>query len=285
VTIRKNGIPEGAATEAEILKALRAHMDGCYFMEHPRTDIGWPDAMAVALDGSFQITGFEVKRSRADWLAELKSLKNRSFAECCDFWYIVAVDGVVLPDDLQRGEGLYVVRPGPEISLERRASDLNPHGTFTRSFAERIFTAIHGAVPLSQHTKAAYDEGYRQAVNDLLSCRFFGSMEAPRLRALIEALNQRTVFRLRKQMERLHSDVTNLWQEIDGQLKALPPYRDWETKKTSPPGAEKLAAKFRKDLLGIPGLAEISRNSPLEFERIVQGHLDSHYEGRPTMPL
>lgn len=285
MTKRKNGIPDGAHTETEILKALRDHLDGCYFMEHPRTDMGWPDAMAVSLDGSFQITGFEVKRSRADWLAELHGEKNKTFSECCDFWYIVAVEGVVLIDDLQRGEGLYVVRPGPELVLEQHPSRLNPRGVFTRSFAERIFKAIHQAVPVGQHTRDAYGDGYRAAVKDLLGCGFYGKMGASRLRALVEALNERSLFRLRKQMERLHGDVTRLWQEIDGQLKALPPYKDWETKKGHPPDAEALSEKYRKELLKMPQLAEMSRKSPSEFKRIIEGHLESHYQGHDTMPL
>jgi hypothetical protein len=67
------------------------------------------DALGVGLWPSrgCYLYGFELKASRADWLKELKTpAKAEAFVPYCDYWYIVAPDGVVKPAELPPGWGL-----------------------------------------------------------------------------------------------------------------------------------------------------------------------------------
>jgi ribosomal protein L16/L10AE len=89
------------------------------FFEQVRNSTGFAnnvrtaDAIAIGLWPSrgHYIHGFEVKRSRGDWRRELADpSKADALARFCDFWYIVAPEGVVPEEEIPVTWGNLVVR-------------------------------------------------------------------------------------------------------------------------------------------------------------------------------
>jgi hypothetical protein len=86
----------------------------------------WADAVAIGIWPSHghKIHGFEVKRSRGDWLRELKDPKKAdAVSKFCDHWWLVAKDksvalGSEIPDTwgllVPRGDSLVAVRDAPK---------------------------------------------------------------------------------------------------------------------------------------------------------------------------
>lgn len=73
------------------------------------------DALVMSLHASrgFEITGFEFKVARGDWLAELKNpTKADRIARYCDRWCLFAAPGVVKEGELPVGWGLWELRAG-----------------------------------------------------------------------------------------------------------------------------------------------------------------------------
>jgi hypothetical protein len=80
------------------------------------------DAVVMSLHASrgFELTGFEFKCARGDWLAELKNpAKADRIARYCDRWCVFAAPGVVKEGELPVGWGLWELRAGGVI--HRRA--------------------------------------------------------------------------------------------------------------------------------------------------------------------
>ncbi|AXK70831.1 hypothetical protein DWG18_00010 [Lysobacter sp. TY2-98] len=73
------------------------------------------DAVVMSLHASrgFELTGFEFKCARGDWLAELKNpSKADRIARFCDRWCVFAAPGVVKESELPTGWGLWELRAG-----------------------------------------------------------------------------------------------------------------------------------------------------------------------------
>jgi len=76
------------------------------------------DAVVMSLHASrgFELTGFEFKCARGDWLAELKNpTKADRIARYCDRWCVFAAPGVVKEGELPVGWGLWELRAGGVI--------------------------------------------------------------------------------------------------------------------------------------------------------------------------
>lgn len=98
----------------------------------------YADAIAMNLWPSRQLAihGYEVKASRGDWLRELNHPeKAEPIAAYCDYWWIVANDGVV-KDDLPDGWGLLIPNAGERLRVVTRATKR----TFVRD-TDRTFVA------------------------------------------------------------------------------------------------------------------------------------------------
>jgi hypothetical protein len=96
--------------------------NGTGYMNQIRT----ADALVMSLYPSrgLDLTGFEIKIRRSDWLSELKNPeKAEAIAQFCDFWFIVAPKDVVKVEELPSNWGLMI-----------------PHGTTTKVIkcAERL---------------------------------------------------------------------------------------------------------------------------------------------------
>lgn len=84
---------------------------------------GWSDAIAMQTWPSkgLAITGFEIKASRKDWLAELnKPMKNRLWQETCDEWYVVTVPGVWKPEELPASWGVMIPSGADKLRIVNR---------------------------------------------------------------------------------------------------------------------------------------------------------------------
>lgn len=88
------------------------------------------DAVAMGLWKSvgFYLHGFEIKVSRADWQKELNDIhKSAAIGKFCNYWWIVAPDGIVCVDEMPsdwgllcpRGNGLKVVKAATRREAEQ----------------------------------------------------------------------------------------------------------------------------------------------------------------------
>jgi len=95
----------------------------------------WADAVAMNLWPSrgLSINGFEIKVSRQDWLNELKNpAKAEAIAKHCDFWWLVAAEGVVREGELPETWGLFEV--GARGLIIKKQAPRLPEPTLTRAF-------------------------------------------------------------------------------------------------------------------------------------------------------
>lgn len=81
------------------------------------------DAMAFNMYGStgYEIQGFEIKVSRADFLSELKDMsKSNEIMDYCDKWYLVVSDATIVKDgELPKNWGLLVLKDGKLVQKVR----------------------------------------------------------------------------------------------------------------------------------------------------------------------
>jgi hypothetical protein len=123
----------------EVVSALRVHFpkDAYALLEQVGNGTGYnvsrhADALVMSLWPSrgLDITGIEVKVSRADWKRELdKPDKAEPIAKYCDFWAIAAPQGLIDPLTLPEPWGLLEACPkadGFVIKVVKRAERLEP---------------------------------------------------------------------------------------------------------------------------------------------------------------
>lgn len=81
------------------------------------------------------IHGHEIKAHRSDWLRELKNpAKAEAVAQFCDYWWLVAHEAVVVPDEVPLAWGLMVPaknRPGLRVVKKPQQLEAKP---LTRGF-------------------------------------------------------------------------------------------------------------------------------------------------------
>jgi len=87
------------------------------------------DAMSIALYGTRgrEITGFEIKHSRSDWLRELKQPeKAEEIGKFCDWFYLVTNDeSVARPDELPLPWGWMVLK-GERLKTIKKPERMKP---------------------------------------------------------------------------------------------------------------------------------------------------------------
>lgn len=81
--------------EEQALGALRETFKFLYVTFHPNIRRCKPDAIVFDAGSSLRLYGYEVKGSRADWLRELKSNKNRNAQDVCDCWSFIGQEDVI----------------------------------------------------------------------------------------------------------------------------------------------------------------------------------------------
>lgn len=158
-------------TAAQVLAALR---DGPFrtpafqwlYEVRNRTGYGaqdrYADALVVSVWPSRGVffAGIEVKISRADWKRELDDPeKSDEIQRFCDYWYIAAPDGVVLPGELPERWGQYVI-DGKKATLIKDAPQLTPEPLSKVFVASVLRNCAQGQAALQQR---ASDEGWERA--------------------------------------------------------------------------------------------------------------------------
>ncbi len=102
------------------------------------------DSVALCMWGgrgrAYQVLGFELKVSRADWLRELATIeKAADWAQVVDRFFVVAPRGVVLQDELPRDWGLLeLTGTGSGLRLKAQPAQRSIGETLPRELVARI---------------------------------------------------------------------------------------------------------------------------------------------------
>jgi hypothetical protein len=119
------------------------------------------DALVLSLWASrgLEITGFEFKCNRGDWLAELKNPEKADrIARYCDRWCLFAAPGVVREAELPIGWGLWELARGGSIRRRVAPSPRDPE-PMPRAFVTSLLRARH---KLDPDDLAALNARYRE---------------------------------------------------------------------------------------------------------------------------
>jgi hypothetical protein len=127
------------------------------------------DGIAVAMWRSLglEVHGFEIKRSRADWLKELKDGgKSDEVFQYCDRWWIVAADNSIIKDgELPPTWGLQVAN-GRGLQIVVKAPKLKPIPLtiwFVAEILRRSFDSAKRPENLEIEYQRGFDAGKAQA--------------------------------------------------------------------------------------------------------------------------
>jgi hypothetical protein len=104
----------------------------------------YADGVAINMWASrgYAITGFEVKASRSDWIRELKKPeKSEPILSKCDYWHLVAAEGVYQDDEVPVNWGILNFKDG-KLREKRKAPKLEPK-EITRAFVAQMFRRGH----------------------------------------------------------------------------------------------------------------------------------------------
>lgn len=150
----------------------------------------YADAVAMNLFPSRGLTihGFEIKISRSDWLRELKNpRKSEDIQKYCDFWWVVAPAGVVLPGELPSTWGHYELKGG-KFYVAEKAPKLEA-AVITRAFAAAMMRRC-GELDNERRRAALGDEADR--LRDMYEQRVKRDIEkaTQRHKELIEAVSR-----------------------------------------------------------------------------------------------
>lgn len=125
----------------------------------------YADALAMSLFPSrgLDVHGFEIKKSRGDWLRELKSpQKADQIARYCDFWWLVTSDDKVADkNEVPRTWGLLVSKDG-ELRQVKRAERMKARGIdrpFLGAILRRADEYLTAALKNDARVVAAREEG------------------------------------------------------------------------------------------------------------------------------
>ncbi len=120
----------------------------------------WADAVAMGIWPSrgLSLHGFEIKVSRSDWKKELaQPAKSEAIQKFCDYWHIVAPQGLIDAADLPPTWGLLEVTPKKKLVTRVKAPKLEAlpvTRTFLAALLRRHFEVWDMAL------RVARDEGY-----------------------------------------------------------------------------------------------------------------------------
>lgn len=107
------------------------------------------DAVALCMWGgsgrAYQVLGFEIKVSRADWLRELASIdKATEWAQVVDRFFVVAPRGVVRDGELPRDWGLLeLTGTGNALRIKAHPAPRPIGATLPRELTSRLLTRDH----------------------------------------------------------------------------------------------------------------------------------------------
>ncbi len=121
------------------------------------------DAMAVGQWHSVgqHLHGFEVKVARSDWQREMQDVaKAETFARYCDYWWLVATEGVVKIEEMPERWGLMEV-VGGGLKVRRIATKREPE-PLSRGLLVMLTRRAAEQNPADAALKAAREEGWKE---------------------------------------------------------------------------------------------------------------------------
>jgi len=125
------------------------------------------DALAMGLWPSrgLHLHGFEIKVNRGDWIRELKNPeKAEELAQFCDFWWIVAPQDIIKPEEVPAIWGL-MVPFGTTTKIIKQAQQLTPSPIDKLFFAALLRRAQEIVTPEAK-IKASFEEGKKKSRED-----------------------------------------------------------------------------------------------------------------------
>lgn len=147
------------------------------------------DALVMSLHASrgFELTGFEFKCARGDWLAELKNPgKADRIARYCDRWCVFAAPGVVKEGELPVGWGLWELASGGAIRRRVVPAAREPE-PMPRAF---LASFMRGRTKLESDDLAALAAHHRREFERQQRARDEGTDGDPALRREREQLRE-----------------------------------------------------------------------------------------------
>jgi hypothetical protein len=177
-------------TTAELMALLRERYPKdqyAFFTEVPNGTGSYAnrhaDAMAMSLWPSrgLDITGFELKVSRADWMKELKNpAKAESIAQYCDFWcLVVASESIVQAGELPTNWGL-LAPVGGKLKVIAHPAKLEAR-ELSRTFVAGLFRAAQDQITAEARIAAMRASEYRRGHDEGRKSRDY-EVETLRLR-------------------------------------------------------------------------------------------------------
>lgn len=124
------------------------------------------DALVMGLWPSrgLHLYGFEIKVNRGDWLNELKNpQKAEEIAKYCDFWYIVAPEGIVKTEELPQGWGLMTSKDSGALKIIKPAPKLESVPV-SKPFLAAILRKAEKVITPYAEIQAAEAKGYQQGL-------------------------------------------------------------------------------------------------------------------------
>lgn len=264
-------------TEMEIIKAVESTATHAFYLDHPPIGNSVPDLLGVSIEPTLKISGYEIKRSRTDWLQELRTGKNSSTRQVCDYWWIVALPKVVKTSDLAPEWGLQEFSSDTGLLTIKGAFQLKAE-TMNREFVTTLFGLLVNHIPKTKWTDEARAEGYRQAMKDLLGFPFLKKHSPESILNLLNAMDSRVSFGFMEELKELQKTADQIKTRVDTLMSGVPSYKDWETNQPLPPDVIALKPWIREELLK---KYHILKDDP-NFEGIVEYTAKRRYQGYPT---
>lgn len=202
------------------------------------------DAVAMSLFPSrgLELVGIEIKKSRSDWIRELRQPeKSTEIQRYCDRWYIaVGDDAIVQPGELPKTWGLMIPR-GSKLIVKVEAPALTPEPVDKRFLAALLRNAhvnsasgaeIEHAVQIERERLRAEHDADRGAERSRYARQFEDlntaviefekasgvlirhKWDAPQIGAAVAFVRNGGIATLRKELERLGSNATNVAAQI-----------------------------------------------------------------------
>ena len=121
-------------------------------------------AMNLWPSRDYEVDGFEIKVSRADWLRELRDpSKSDTVSRYCDRWWIVVPDeSIVARQELPAGWGLLVVRGRTKLRVSTQAPKRDA-APMDRALISQLLRAAPAAIAPDE-IGAAYRKGRAEGV-------------------------------------------------------------------------------------------------------------------------
>ena len=247
-------VPVTTSDLREMLRKRFAFPDYLLLEEVSNREAGtgqrYADGIAIGLSYARgnPIEGFEVKVSRADWLAELKDpRKADAFFRFCDHWWVVAPStDVVHLEDLPDRWGLLIPRKDGTLHSRAKAAKLNPDPIDHRFLASVVFrmrsqnesaiqAAVSNAVEKAETLGTGTDDYYRGRAEKLEALiTAFEEKSGISLHAwhpdpavgralgvAVSAIQNREVDSVTRRLELQRRHLFELCKDVDEALKAI----------------------------------------------------------------